>query len=385
MKIGVVGSGVWGTALAIAAVRAGSTVEIWSRNSDVAADINIHHRNSKYLPYIKLSHDIIANTNISCAANCDAILLVVPAQNLREICKLISYSHHVTADSSRIKSSAASVKGVVKINKNIKGMFDIIYKTLRNNKNMMPTPVPSLPVNVGIKKDTPIVICAKGVEQGTLSLMSDIVLEYFPNNPVAVLSGPNFADEIAKGLPACATLACSDKGAADKLIASLGSRLFRIYYSNDMIGAQIGGSIKNVIAIACGISIGMGLGQNASAALVTRGMAEIGRLCKRMGGRQETLLGLSGLGDIVLTCGSEKSRNMSLGIEIGKGGNVDEILAVHKTVEGVETSKSVSILAKKLGLEMPITNAIKAILHDHASVEETVKKLLERPFTAEVS
>jgi len=324
MKLAVLGAGAWGTALAISAGRAGSDVTLWSRNSDVAADINNKHLNPKYLGQLPIHEQTNATCSISESLNSDAILLAVPAQALRGICKEI-----------RAKTNA------------------------------------------------PLVVCAKGVEQGSLSLMSEIVAECCPNNVVAILSGPNFADEVAKGLPACATLACGDKDVAEKIIKMLGSKLFRLYYTDDVVGAQIGGAVKNVIAIACGVAIGKGFGENARAALVTRGIAEMGRLSIKLGGKQETLLGLSGIGDIMLTCASEKSRNMSLGLEIGKGRAISEILKSGKTVEGLFTSKSVSLLAEKLGVDMPITNAVKAILHDEASVSDTVAYLLERPVSAE--
>lgn len=325
MKIGVIGAGAWGTALAIAATRAGSEVVLWSRRPQIVDDINRNRFNSKYLGGIQINKNITATLDIADVNWCDAILLVVPAQQLRGVCEKLG----------------------------------------------------------SIDKKVPFVICAKGVEHDSFALMSDVFAEYFPGNPVLILSGPNFADEVAKGLPACATLACEDKNAADKVISGLGSSTMRLYYSDDVIGAQIGGAIKNVIAIACGVAIGRGLGENARAALVTRGLAEIGRLCKKMGGKQETLLGLSGIGDIMLTCGSEKSRNTHFGIELGRGIKLEDVLAEGKTVEGVVTSKSVSMLADRLGVDMPISKAVKAILFDNAGIAETIKTLLERPFTDE--
>jgi glycerol-3-phosphate dehydrogenase (NAD(P)+) len=331
MKLGVIGAGSWGTSLAIAAGRAGSDIVLWSRSSDVTNDINNNQLNSKYLGNISIHQNVKATCDIKDIAGCDAILLVIPAQGLRVFLSLL------------LESKSGAI----------------------------------------INSAIPLVICAKGVEQDSLSLMSDVVSKYFPENPIAILSGPNFADEIAKGLPACATIACADASAADKIIQMMGSKFFRLYYSDDVIGAQIGGSVKNILAIACGIAIGKGLGENARAALVTRGIAEIGRLCVKMGGKQETLLGLSGIGDIMLTCGSEKSRNMSLGIAIGKGVSLSEILENGKTVEGVKTSQSVAMLAHKLGVDMPITCAVKSILHDNADIDKAVHMLLERPFSAE--
>lgn len=325
MKLGVIGAGSWGTALAITAGRAGSEVILWSRNENIAEEINTKRLNSKYLGTALIHENIKATSDITEILACDAIIFVVPAQSLREIvCSLSQFGEGI-----------------------------------------------------------PLVICSKGIEQESLSLMSNVVAEYFPKNPIAILSGPNFADEIAKGLPACATLACKDKNVADKIISMIGNKLFRLYYSDDAIGAQIGGAVKNVLAIACGIAIGRGLGENARAALVTRGIAEIGRLCAKIGGKPETLMGLSGIGDINLTCTSEKSRNMHLGVEIGKGKFLAEIMSDGKTVEGVATSKSVSMLAEKLGIEMPIANAVRAILHNNTSIEETINSLLTRPFAPE--
>ena len=325
-KVGVIGGGAWGTALALAAFRAGSGVTIWSNSEDVAEDINKNHQNRKYIGEIELPENIKATCNIADAFACDVVLLVVPAQSLRSV--------------------LAGVKS-------------------------------------GNIFNAPLVICSKGVEQGSHAFMSEIVAEYFPENPIAILSGPNFAYEVAKGLPACATLACADKEYADKIIESMGSERFRLYYSEDVIGAQIAGAVKNILAIACGIAIGKGLGENARAALVTRGIAEIGRLCTKIGGRPETLLGLSGIGDIMLTCGSEKSRNMHLGSELGRGTALSDIIAEGKTVEGVATAKSVAELANNLDVDMPITCAVKAILHDNACIEETIKALLDRPLGVE--
>ncbi len=324
MTIGVIGAGSWGTALAIASARGGNNVIIWSRHEDVANDINNNHLNSKYLGLTSVHENIKATITIEDLFSCDVILLAIPAQSLRD------------------------------------GIKDYL-----------------------IPSSIPLVICSKGVEQSSLALMSEVVADYFKDNPIAILSGPNFSDEIANGLPACATLACANKAAADKIISLLGNKLLRLYYSGDVIGAQIGGAVKNVIAIACGIAIGKGLGENARAALVTRGITEIVRLCIKMGGRQETLMGLSGIGDIMLTCGSEKSRNMYMGVQIGKGIALDILMANGKTVEGVATSKSVADLAEKLGVDMPITNAVKRILHENASIENTIKALLERPFAVE--
>lgn len=330
MKVGVVGAGSWGTALAMAAARAGSKVALWSHNEQVVEDINKNRRNTKYIGNVELNDNITASYDILDAFTSDVVLLVVPAQTLRSVCE------------------------------------DVVVRFAGKYSN-----------------STPLVICAKGVEQGSHALLDSIVAESFPENPIVILSGPNFADEVVHNLPACATVATDDNKVCGKVIAAVGSERFRLYYSNDMIGAQIAGALKNVIAIACGVAIGRGLGENARAALVTRGIAEIGRLSIKMGGKQETLLGLSGIGDIMLSCGSDKSRNMHLGNELGRGKTLEQLLAEGKTVEGVATAKSAAELAQSLGVDMPITNAVKAILYDNASIEETIKQLLDRPVAAD--
>ncbi len=329
-KLAVIGAGSWGTALAIAAYNAGSNVIIIARDEDVANEIKKKHHNSKYLKGIKLSEEISASCDLNALIDSQAVLLTIPAQSLPEF--------------------------------------------LIDNKKVLKN----------IPAQTPLVVCSKGIEQQNLLLMHTIIQEFFVDNPVLVLSGPNFSDEIAHSLPACATIAGESKQAADKVISLLGSKTFRLYYTDDIIGAQIGGAVKNVLAIACGIAIGGGLGENARAAIVTRGIAEIGRLCTKMGGRLETLMGLSGVGDIMLSCGSAKSRNMALGIEIGKGRDVEELLEISGTVEGVVTAKSVSMLAKKFAIDMPITNAVVEILYNNGNMKSIIKQLLERPFVDEV-
>lgn len=327
-KIGVFGAGGWGTALAVSFSRAGNYVLLWSRSSDVCNTINNEHENTDYLPKIKLSEKIVAVNDVSEIVSCETLLLVVPTQTIRENCQLLK--------------------------------------------------------EASIDANVPLVICCKGVEQKTQKLMSEVVKEVLPNNPVAILSGPNFAIEVAKGLPACTTIACEDEKLGASLLLQLGSNVFRTYYTSDIIGSQIGGAVKNVLAIACGIAIGRGLGENASAAIVTRGMAEISRLCIAKGGRTETLMGLSGLGDIILTCGSRTSRNMSFGYELGKGTPVKELMTDYKKLaEGVTTSQSVSQLAKSLNVDMPICNAVNAIIFGGADIDMVINQLLNRPLTWE--
>jgi glycerol-3-phosphate dehydrogenase (NAD(P)+) len=232
----------------------------------------------------------------------------------------------------------------------------------------------------------PIIIATKGIERVSLSLMSEVVADIFPNNPILILSGPNFAAEVAKGLPSATTLACTDKALANEMIYAIGGKYFRPYYTDDVVGAQIGGAVKNVIAIACGIATGCGFGENARSALITRGLSEMARLCVAKGGRSETLMGLSGFGDLVLTCGSPTSRNMSLGIEIGKQQlKVKEILAINhkKLAEGVATSESVTQLANQMGVHLPICRTVYEIVTQEKPIEKAINELLERQFSAE--
>lgn len=222
-----------------------------------------------------------------------------------------------------------------------------------------------------------LIICAKAIEPESLKLMSEIIDEMLPGNHIAVLSGPNFADEIASGLPAATVIASSF---SPKVIAELfvGSNI-RTYISDDIIGVQIGGAVKNVLAIACGIAMGRNLGENAKAALITRGLAEMTRLALRMGGKMDTMMGLAGLGDLVLTASSPKSRNMSYGVSIGSNNTPDN----SKTVEGVMTAKSVHQLARKLEVEMPICNAVYQILYENAAIDQTIAELMNRPIRGE--
>ncbi len=327
-KVAILGAGAWGTALAMACVGAGCEVVLWSHNPDVAKSINKSRVNKKYLPGIKLPKEIKAVSALDDILSCDIFILAIPSQKLRE-----------------------------------------------NFENL---------AKLKISKDIPFILCCKGIEIGSLKLMSEISKEFFPKNTIAVLSGPNFAAEIARGLPACATIACENKKVGMELCEILGSQFFRLYYGEDIIGAQVGGAVKNVIAIACGIAIGKGFGENTRAAIVTRGIAEISRLCVAKGGKAETLMGLTGIGDIMLTCGSLASRNMSLGFELGKGASLKMLLANRQSVvEGVYTAESVVELAAKLHVDMPISHAVYAILHKGANIDKTVKELLNRPLGKE--
>jgi glycerol-3-phosphate dehydrogenase (NAD(P)+) len=328
-RIAIIGAGAWGTALAQVASRAGRATILWAHEPDIAAAINTSHRNPIFLPGIDLAPDIAATSDLATSvADAELVLLAVPAQHLRAVAK-----------------------------------------------QMRPH----------LRPATPLVICAKGVELGTGKLMSEIVAETCAGATPAVLSGPTFAGEVARGLPTAVTLAAAESAIAERLAAQLGTKHFRPYRSDDLVGAQIGGAVKNVIAIACGIVAGRKLGDNARAALMTRGLAEMMRLGMAMGGKRETLMGLSGLGDLALTCNNAQSRNMSLGIALGEGQTPAQALAGKRSVaEGEASSASIASLASRQGVEMPIVAMVDAILHHGAGIDASIDKLLTRPFKDEV-
>ena len=324
-RIGVVGGGAWGTTLALLAVRAGTDVCLWAREPEVAESIRTKHRNP-FLAGVALDADLAATANLAELAGSDAVLLAAPAQHAREVCGAL----------------APHAGGAA------------------------------------------VVICAKGIEAGTGALLSEVVAETMPGASVAVLSGPTFAVEVARGLPTAVTLACADAELGAALVAAIGAPRFRPYLSGDVVGAQIGGAVKNVLAIACGIVTGRGLGDNARAALLTRGMAEMLRLGVAMGAEPETLPGLCGLGDLVLTCTSHQSRNYSLGIALGQGEALADVMAARTSVaEGVATAGAVLTRAARLGVEMPICAAVDAVVHGGAAIAETIRGLLDRPFRSE--
>ena len=327
MKIAIVGAGAWGTALAMAARRAGCDVLIWAFEPEVADGIAQDNENRPYLPGVKLDPAIRATNDLGDAAAADIVLLAAPAQHLR--------------------------------------------RTVG-------------PLAGQLAPSTPLVICSKGIEQKTLSLMSEAVSSLFAANPIMILSGPTFASDVAAGLPTAVTLAADDIDAAQRVADGLSSERFRPYSGNDVIGAQIGGAIKNVLAIACGIADGRGFGDNARAALITRGLAELTRLCVAKGGRAETMMGLSGMGDLVLTCTSPQSRNYSLGRAIGEGRTLADILDERNSVaEGVFTSSAAVALAEQLAVDMPIATAVDAVLNREADIDDVIGALLARPLRAE--
>ena len=326
-RISVIGGGAWGTALAQMLAAAGRTTKIWAREEDVVASINTAHVNSLYLDGVPLQENLRATAQLAEAAAADLVLLVTPAQFLRPI----------TAELAA-----------------------------------------HLPPGI------PVVVCAKGIEKVSHALMSEVLAETLPAAPVAVLSGPTFAIEVAKGLPTAVTLACADEALGGEIVAAVGQPHFRPYWTDDVIGAQIGGAVKNVLAIACGIVEGKGLGDNARAALMTRGVAEIMRYGAWRGGRAETLMGLSGLGDLALTCNSLASRNMSLGFELGKGRIMVEILGERRSVaEGAHTVGALADHIKGEDIEMPICAAMDMVLNQGAALDDIIKGLLGRPYRAE--
>lgn len=327
-RIGVIGGGAWGTALAMAALRAGCAVTLWARETEVVEAINQRHENTGFLPGISLDSAIRATGDLAEAADADALLLVTPAQHTRQ--------------------ATDDLRG-------------------------------------GLTPRTPVIICAKGVETGTGALMSEVLAETLPEIPVAILSGPSFAAEVARDLPTAVTLAATDIILAKRLAAMIGSTHFRPYHSDDPVGAQIGGAVKNVMAIACGIAKGRGLGDNTGAALITRGLAEMARLGEALGARRETLMGLSGLGDLVLTCSHEQSRNYTLGIAIGQGTFLDDYLAGRMTVaEGVASAAATVALAGRHKVDMPIARAVDAVLNRRADIDLEIAGLLGRPASSEL-
>jgi glycerol-3-phosphate dehydrogenase (NAD(P)+) len=326
-RIGVIGGGAWGTALAQTARLAGCDVVLWAREADVVEDINARHVNSAFLPGVALDPGLEATDDLSRIAAADACLMVAPAQHVRAV--------------------AAELAARLPAGK-------------------------------------PVVICAKGLEQATGKLMGTVLDEVLPQATQAVLSGPSFAAEVARGLPAALTLGCRDEATGQQLAQAIGYRHFRIYWTSDMVGVQLGGAVKNVLAIAAGIVEGRELGASAHAALVTRGFAELQRFGARLGARAETLIGLSGLGDLLLTCGSTQSRNMSLGRALAQGRSLSEVLGARRSVaEGVYTAAAIVKVAREKGVEMPICEAVHGIVEGRLTIDAAIDALLARPFKAE--
>lgn len=322
--VGVIGAGAWGTALAQMLSSDGRDVVLWAFEPEVVEAINTDHRNPRYLPSAELSSHIRATGDLAEFSDIEIVLAVTPAQVLGRV---------------------------------LKGLT---------------------------KPPQDLVLCSKGIEAGTGRLMNDVARAASPGSKIAVLSGPTFAHEVAGGLPTAVTLACEGgRDQWERLSPAIARKALRPYYSDDVTGAEIGGSIKNVLAIACGVVDGLGLGQNARASLIARGYAEMLRFGEALGAQAETLSGLCGLGDLVLTCSSTSSRNFSLGKALGEGKTAAELMADRTTVaEGAHTAPVLSSLAKERGIAMPIVTAVNSILEGEAP-RDVVAELLARPLTAE--
>jgi glycerol-3-phosphate dehydrogenase (NAD(P)+) len=326
-RAGVIGGGAWGTALAQICARAGLETVLWAREPEVVEAVNAAHENRLFLPGVTLDGAVRATGDFVDLARSDLVLAVAPAQHLRAT--LTAFAPHAEAG-------------------------------------------------------LPILLCSKGVEQGSLKLMSDVLAETIPAAAPAVLSGPSFAGEVARGLPTAVTLACPDEALGWRLAEAIATPAFRPYLANDLIGAETGGAVKTVRAIAWGIVDGRGLGRSAHAALITRGFSELTRIAVALGGEAETVAGLCGLGDLVLTCSSPQSRNMSVGLALGAGRSLAEALAGKLSVaEGVASAPAVRDLARRVGVEAPICEAVAAILAGDADVDEAIRGLLSRPLREE--
>lgn len=321
-KFGVIGGGAWGTALAQALVVAGREVTLWTYETECADAINAQHENTIYLPGVQLGKGIKATSDLADLKDMQAILAVPPAQHMRGTLKAFA---------------PYAAKGL------------------------------------------PVILCSKGIEHASLQFMADVLAEVLPDAVPAVLSGPSFAIDVVQGLPTAVTFAIEDQVLGSQLSAAIASPSFRPYLSDDVLGAEIGGAVKNVLAIACGMVLGRELGKSAHAAVIARGFAEMTRLGIALGAKPETLTGLCGLGDLVLTCSSEQSRNMSCGLALGQGKSLAEIMGSRSAVtEGVATAPALKRLAAKAGVEMPICGAIAAILDGTIDVDTAISGLLGR-------
>lgn len=322
-KIGVVGAGGWGTALSVLAADAGADVEIWGREEDVAESINALHENTRFLPGVKLPEVVTATTEIGAMSDCDLLLVVVPSSGMRP------------------------VMGMLK--------------------------------EAGVRKEVALVTCAKGIEKEGGKRMTEVIREIFPENPVAVLSGPNHAEEVGLRLAAAAVIGCESMEVATALQSYLGCGWFRFYTSTDVAGIEWSGAAKNVFAVGAGIASGLGLGDNAKAALVTRGLAEMIRIGEAHGARAETFQGLSGVGDLIVTCYSEHSRNNRLGNLLGSGNSIDEALAQMKSVpEGLPNAESIFLASQRKKVRTPLIDAAYAVLYGDRDARGVLAELLAR-------
>ena len=327
-KVGVIGTGIWGTALALTASRAGNDVLCWARRQEVVDSINHSHVNRTYLPDIPLPDTIKATNNIRDIFEfAKIVLLTVSAQYTRETLKLIKPY---------------------------------------------------------VQNDTVIVICAKGIEADSGKMLSQVAKEEIPDTTIAILSGPGFAVDVAERRIASVTIACEKEDIASKITDMLGTQFFRPYYTTDIISPQIGGSVKNVIAIASGIVEGAHFGDGARATLITRGFHEMSKLAKALGGELTTITGMCGLGDLVMTASCSQSRNFSFGYEIGVRGEAESVIKANtRTVEGLHTTRAVVKIAKELGIEMPICEMVNRLLFEGISLKDAMIKLLSRPYKEE--
>ena len=321
-EIAVLGAGAWGTALANQAARSGGNVTLWARDVLHVREMHETRENRRRLPGVALAANVTPSANLLALSSAQLVLLAVPAQAFR-------------------------------------GLLESVALVLRPG--------------------VPLVICAKGIERGTGVFLSDIVADILPQNPVAVLSGPSFAQDLAKSLPTAVTLATHHAATLDMVLAALAAPYFRMYHSTDVRGVEIGGAAKNTIAIACGIAAGKQLGASAQAALVARGFAELARFGRAYGARAETLMGLSGLGDLVLTCNSAQSRNFAFGWALGSG----QVPTKAGVVEGVPTASAVVAMARARGVDMPIASAVDAVLNGTIDIDRSIDALLARPSRSE--
>jgi glycerol-3-phosphate dehydrogenase (NAD(P)+) len=324
-RIAVIGAGAWGTALALTCARAGREVVLWEHDASNAAQL-ANKRESLFLPGVQLDDGIALASDLAAAARADAILLVVPAQAVR---------------------SAA------------------------------------LALATSIETRTPVIVCAKGIERGSRKFMTEVLAECAPRAMPAILSGPSFARDVARGMPTAVTLAARDATLAGELAQAIGSTSFRPYHSADVRGVEIGGAAKNVLAIAAGVVTGRGLGASAGAALTTRGFAELVRFGKAYGAKPETMMGLSGLGDLLLTCSSPQSRNFAFGVNLGRGDKPDSIQKTTGLAEGAFTATVLVEMARERNVDMPIAFAVDSLLTGQTTVDQAIESLLARPLKAE--
>ena len=328
LKIGVIGGGAWGTALAQLSAKAGSKVILWAREEKVVKKINEEHENEMFLKGAGLSNNVRATTNLADMVDNEFIFIAVPAQFVRSVLK-------------EVKKYLSD--GVI------------------------------------------LVLCAKGIEQSSGKLMTEVVSEIMPKSPLVVLSGPTFAREVALGLPSAVTIASKYQQITKRLLGVIGQPTFRPYVSRDIVGAEIGGALKNVFAIACGITTGRKMGDNARAALITRSLSEMVRYGESYGAERSTMMGLCGLGDLILTCSSTQSRNLSLGIALGEGKTIEDLMTNRLTVaEGYYTSSVLAKISQDKNIDMPIVMAVNDILHEGKNIDQVIGDLLNRPFVSEI-